>query len=248
MKKMYKYITIIICCLIIGVTIGYVYSEIRKKRSANISSNEGNVPISNSLNNTNNASLIYSSKSMAPFSSPIVIYNSHGDEEYSSGMNVTDLGSLINDKLNKEGLKSSFIKFDPPIEYAKAYEVTRDVITKNVKDYSDTMLLDIHRDVASASSLDTKKIMFVLVKESPRYEANKKFANLVLKEIENSSSNDIKASIVEYNKGVLHFNQDLSNHSLLIEIGNDKSSHSDIEKCTVSLVSALKNIHSVSLN
>ncbi|WMJ79133.1 stage II sporulation protein P [Clostridium sp. MB40-C1] len=49
--------------------------------------------------------------------------------------------------------------------------------------------------------------------------------------------------IFEYKKGNLYFNQDLSNHSLLIEIGNDKSSDDDIEKCTNALVSALKAIY-----
>lgn len=182
-------------------------------------------------------------KATVPFSSDIVIYNSHADESYSSGMKVTDVSTSINDKLVKEGLKSRFIKCEPPVEYIKSYQATRDEITKNIKNYTNTVLLDIHRDVVETNNSDTKEIMFVLAKESPYYESNKKFANFLLKEIEKASSNEIKVSIFEYNKGILYFNQDLSNHSLLIEMGNDKSSDSDIEKCTNALVSALKTIN-----
>ena len=44
-----------------------------------------------------------------------------------------------------------------------------------------------------------------------------------------------------YTNGISYFNQDLSNNSVLIEIGNNMSSDSDIEDCVNALVSALKN-------
>lgn len=243
MKTVYKYIAIGTVSLILGTGIGYTYSENRKQDVSEIPNNQTISSISDSVNTLNNTSSNYDSKSIVPFSSDIVIYNSHADENYASGMNVTDVGSQINDKLVKEGLKSSFIKFAPPTEYKKAYQSTRDVITKNVKDCNNTVLLDIHRDLADKNNLNTKRIIIELTKESPNYESNRKFASLLVKEIIKASSNEIAPIISsEYKKGTLYFNQDLSKHSLLIEIGNDKSSDSDIEKCTNALVSALKNI------
>lgn len=241
MKNVYKYITIGTVFVVLCGGIGYTYSQIRKKETSKVLNTESNISSNNVINNNSNISSNYNLKSITPFSSDIVIYNSHADETYSSGMNVADVGCIINNKLVKEGLKSSFIKFDPPTEYTKAYQYTRDVITKNVKAYGNTVLLDIHRDIASSTNPDTKKMQIILAKESPNYESNKKFADLLLKEIAKASSNEINPVIGEYKKGTLHFNQDLSHHALVIDIGNEKSSDSDIEKCINALVSALKN-------
>jgi len=51
-------------------------------------------------------------------------------------MRVTDVGATLNDKLVKEGFNSHFIKIDPPKDYNKSYQNTRDIITKSVKGYS----------------------------------------------------------------------------------------------------------------
>lgn len=82
---------------------------------------------------------------IVPFLADIVIYNSHPDEAYPSGMKVTDVGALISDKLVKEGFNSHFVKVNPPKNYANSYYATRDMITKNVKQYSNTILLHTSR-------------------------------------------------------------------------------------------------------
>lgn len=203
----------------------------------------------NIVNNTSNESLSTiiknlpsdSTNSIAAISSDIVIYNSHPDEEYPSGIKVTDIGALINDKLVKEGLKSSFLKCEAPIDYNKSYENTRKLLTENVKDYSDTILLDIHRDEVSGDiTSDTRKILLTITKNNPYYEGSKKFAEYLSKNITNS--NEVKTEIRSYEHGKLAFNQDLSKDSLLIELGNSMSSDSDIEACVNELVSALKDI------
>ena len=183
---------------------------------------------------------------VTPITSDIVIYNSHADEDYPSGMKVTEVGALLNDKLIKEGFNSRFIKCDPPTEYSKSYETTRDLIIKNVKEYSNTILLDIHRDIATSTNSDMRKILFALTRNNPRYEANKKFVDSLLETIKNS--NQIKSDIFFYDNGISYFNQDLSNNSVLIDIGNSMSSDTDIEECVNELVSALKNVRKVSSN
>ena len=183
---------------------------------------------------------------IVPFSADIVIYNSHPEETYSSGMKVTDAGELLNNKLIKEGFNSHFIKIDSNTDYNKSFQITRDIITKNVKTYSDTILLDIHRDLTIKNKSDTKKMLFTVTKLNPRYKANKRFVDSLIGNIKNS--NVIETGIYLYQYGISYYNQDLSNNSALIELGNNMSSNSDIEACVNALVSALKSTQKVSSN
>ncbi|MBW9149138.1 stage II sporulation protein P [Clostridium sp. CM028] len=201
--------------------------------------------------NTASAAIIKKSTSdntdsIVPFSADIVIYNSHADEAYPSGMKVSDVGALLSNKLVKEGFNSHFVKSDPQADYNKSYQTTRDLITKYVKHYSNTILLDIHSNVIENEKSDTRKMLFVLAKSSPHYKANKKFVDSLLGNIKNSK--DVKSEINFYQFGVSYFNQDLSNNSTLVEFGNNISSDSDIETCVNALVSALKNTQKVSSN
>ncbi|MBU3146063.1 M56 family metallopeptidase [Clostridium sp. CF012] len=211
-------------------------------------------PSKRTENNTSNASVETimknsssdSSNPIVPFSSKIVIYNSHPDEAYPSGMRVADIGSLLNDKLIKEGFNSQFIKIAPSTDYNKSYQTSRDLITKNVDSYSNAILLDIHRDVTEKDKSNVRKMMFVLTESSPHYETNKKFADSLMVNLKNA--NGIESGTYLYNFGISYFNQDLSNNSALVELGNTMSSDSDIEVCVNALVSALKSTQRVPSN
>lgn len=183
---------------------------------------------------------IDNTNSTSPFSSNIVVYNSHPDENYecASNVKVTDVGALINDKLIKNGLNSRFINCALPKDYLKSYQNSREVITRNVKNYRNTILLDVHRD--SGKKIGSNTIIFVLTRKSPYYEKNLKFVNSIADYIKHSSN--VKTSIYYYDYGILYYNQDLSNKSVLVEIGNDWSNDKDIENCVNAFVSALKNI------
>lgn len=178
--------------------------------------------------------------STSPFSSDIVVYNSHPDENYESASNVkvTDVGALINDKLVKNGLNSRFINCAPPKDYCKSYQNSREVIIKNVKNYQNTILLDVHRDLVVKIG-STNTINFVLTRKSPYYEKNLKFVTSLVSYIKHSSN--LKTAIYYYDYGISYYNQDLSNKSVLVEIGNEYSNDKDIENCVDTFVSALKN-------
>lgn len=176
----------------------------------------------------------------------IVIYNSHADEAYPSGKNVTDVAALINERLIKEGLKSNFIKCNKPAEYIKSFSNSRSIITSSIKNYSSAILLDIHRNLSENNKEGTKKITFDLAKNNPHYSINKEFIDHLIQNIQNS--NEVKADIFLYTNGIYCFNQDLSDNSALIEIGNDASSDRDIEECINALVSALRDTEKVSKN
>ncbi|MBU3190126.1 stage II sporulation protein P [Clostridium bowmanii] len=211
------------------------------------------VPSKITVNSTPNAATTTIKKSsnanikpIVPFSSDIVIYNSHADEGYPSGMKVTDVGALLNDKLVKEGFNSHFIKIDPSTEYNKSYQTSRDLIIKNVKSYSNTILLDIHREITEKDKSNARKILFVLTEKSPHYKTNKKLVDSLMANIK--TTNGIESDIYLYTFGISYYNQDLSNNSALIEVGNDKSSDSDIQASINALVSALKSTQKSSPN
>ena len=121
------------------------------------------------------------------------------------------------------------------------------MITKNVKQYSNTILLDIHRDgIPIKSKSNTKIIEFAVTQKNPRYKANKRFVDSLIGNIK--GSNVVETKIWLYQYGISFYNQDLSNNSALIEIGNNTSSDSDIEACVNELVSALKTTQRGSSN
>ena len=228
----------------LGTTLGYTFSNFRKKPNLE-NSNVYNSTTMKSSSSPISLVNTMDTKPIMPFSADVVIYNSHSSEDYLCGTKITEVGALINAKLMKEGLNSSFIKCTP-VEDVKAYQSTRKLITQNVKAYANTILLDIHRDVTTVANSNTKQIIFTLAKKNPHYEENIKFVNKLLENVE--KENGIKAKIFYYNTGVDYFNQDLSNNSVLIEIGNNMSSNSDIEACTSALASDIKNTYKASSN
>ncbi|WP_368488789.1 stage II sporulation protein P [Clostridium sp. BJN0013] len=235
MKNIYKSVVVVVALLTLTAG-GYTYSKYQNKLTVNKAVTSSTVP-----NNTKTSSNSYTENSIVPFSSDIVIYNSHPDETYLSGKNVTDVGALINDELTKLGLNSSFIKVTAPKEYTKSYENTRNIIKENVKNYANTTLLDVSRDTVDSGTSDTKKIKLILTQASPRYEENKKFANQLLEQLK--KANGVTSEIVEFNIDTLSYlNEDLSNNTVLIEIGNDNSSDSDIQQGVNVLAASLKNI------
>lgn len=250
MKTIYKNIIIAITFMAIGTTLGYTYSNMRKQPASTSLGSKSNLEakLTDTSNNTSNAALLDimkyvpadNSNSVLPISSDVVIYNSHPEENYQSGIKVTDVSTLINYSLINEGLKSSFIVNNSNTGYANSYRVTHDLITKNITDYNNTILLDIHRNCTGNVKSDTKKIILVLAKDNPHFDANNKFAKQLVKEI--SKSHNITASIYYYNHSRQYFNQDLSNNSVLVQLGLDKSSDDDIKQCIDALVPALKNM------
>ncbi|WP_291648318.1 stage II sporulation protein P [Clostridium sp.] len=251
MKKIHKNIIITVIFLTVCASLGYVY--LRKQNTLSDSNKIDNLKITKSSDSNNNESslslldtikniTIDNSSSTIPFSSDIVIYNSHPDEQYESGVKVTDLGALINHKFNNEGLNSSFISSQSSIEYINSYKISNESITKNVSEYENAILLDIHRSNSDSFESDPEIITFVLAKDNSHFEENNKFAEQLVNEI--SKSDKVKASIYYYDVTAEHLkrNQELSNNSLLVEIGTDKSDDGYIQECVDVLVSSLKNI------
>lgn len=256
MKKIYKNIIVSIIFLAIFTTLGYVYSYLRKENTLSKHNKTGNSELTRStyiINNSSNTTLlddikdisIDNSNSNFPDLSDIVIYNSHPNEGYEFGIKVTDLGSLINYRLNSEGLKSSFISSNTNIDYLNSYKISNESITKNMSIYENKILLDVHISNSDSFESDSEMITFVLGKDNPHFEENNKFTEQLVNEI--SKSNKVKTSIYYYDttSEYLKRNQELSTNSVLVEIGTDKSDDNYIQECVDVIVRSLKNIKNI---
>ncbi|GAA0730671.1 hypothetical protein GCM10008905_32240 [Clostridium malenominatum] len=207
-----------LCC----TALGFSYSELKKKTAP--SNDAVNLSVEDKVSQT-----------------PIVIYNTHVDEEYNFGKNVIDVGKIISNNLKKEGLNSNFIEVSPPSSYLESYPNSRETIKNKASNYDKSVLLDIHRQVSNDSKTNNRSILLVLSKNSPNYESNKSFADSLMKEI--NEIGKVKADIYLFNKGINYFNQDLAKNSLIVEIGSEKSTAEDVNACISTLVSALKKVN-----
>lgn len=238
MKNIRKNIIIALTLLILCSSSSYAYLHYMQ---ANKKQGDINADINKQVNNNENLSANKIIKQTARISSDIVIYNTHFDEDYPSGLKVSDVGSLINDQLVKGGVNSSFVESNSKMDYKNAYKVSRNTITSNVEGYSNAVLLDVHRDISGSPESNPSKIMLVISKNNPDYEKNKEFADLLLREIEKTKLVEVDAYLHDRSP-TFHLNQDLSGKSVLINVGNDKSSDDDIKECINAIAAALKNI------
>lgn len=245
MKNTYKNIAIAITFLLLGSTVGYTYSgKSQKQMNKNIPIEKVKNTVDYDVNTIRKISNEIIPE-VEPFSSNIVIYNSHPFEAYMCGTAVTDISASISNKLKKDSVQNEFLRVAPAADYFKSYESSRNLIISKVKGYDKTILLDIHRNSSDTSQSDTKTILLVLDKGNPHYDENKKFADQLLKTIKESNKVKVDYELYEMQSGF--FNQDLSSKSVMIEVGNEKSSDNEINECIDEIVSALVFIQNNSI-
>ena len=178
----------------------------------------------------------------------IYIYNTHQTEAYQARAlsdyniepNVLMASYLLREKLNDLGIptivetqKINDILKNNNWAYSKSYEASRQLITAAQKQYPTIKyLIDLHRDSSNKKATTTTidgqnyaKVLFVVGKEHSEYEKNLNLAtsiNEMLKEVNPSLSRGIYLKEGPGVNGI--YNQDLSNNSLLIELGGQYNS------------------------
>jgi stage II sporulation protein P len=165
----------------------------------------------------------------------VIIYNSHPFEKYDCGVNVKEISQLLCNRLNVDKLSAIYIDNNDN-EARTAYEDSRKLITNTNLNYNKSILLDIHLGGVSADFKDG--ITLCIGKKNKNYEANKKFADSILEEIKKSSYNTT-AQILINETGT--YNQDLSDNSLLIIVGNKYTPQNIINKDIEALADSLNN-------
>ena len=168
----------------------------------------------------------------------IFIYHTHTMEHYAESeegqtenkdVNVVGVGEILTKEL-EEGYGISVVhdktNYTLP-DYPTAYDRSRDGLKKYLSEFGDFKLtIDLHRDGVDNKELVTTnlngqslaKFLFVTSENVPTYEVNKK----TIDELYNIGKNLFQELIKEtrpFEYGINGFNQDLTENSMLLEIG-----------------------------
>lgn len=170
--------------------------------------------------------------------SKVLIYNSHAGETYSDNSSIIDTAKLLNKNLNKSGMDSEFIECDPTVEYNASYYKSEELIKANSDDYTERILLDIHRDARENSEFP-EMITIPLSESASNFEGNLKLAQALCNELNN---NGVKARIEQYKNGINHYNQNLGINGLTIDVGTDSINAEQSNYLITELGEALKSV------
>ena len=154
-----------------------------------------------------------------------VIYNSHSDEEYKDGYSVIDAGKALSDKLNKLNINSIFLKCEQPENYTKSFSNAENTIKENVENYSDNVLIDIHRGESNEENVDKSDVEILLSEKCENYIENLSLANALNNQLNNKG---IKTKIVQYKEGINNFNLHLSKRSIVLNVGDETMSIDEV--------------------
>lgn len=170
------------------------------------------------------------------------IYHSHGAESYvpsdgtdsiDQGGGIIDVGGTLAESLEKKGIETEHETETHVPHDAGAYQRSRRTAEKLLTEKDADLLLDVHRDAVPAENYEEEingeevtQIMLVVGAENQNFEANMQLAR-DLKEIADQKYPGLI-------KGILaapgSYNQDLSSHAILIEVGAHENSKEEAQK------------------
>ncbi|MGL5153170.1 MAG: M56 family metallopeptidase [Clostridium sp.] len=169
----------------------------------------------------------------------VIIYNSHYSEKYSDETTVVHGAKILEKSLNNRGINAKYrTVFEG--EYVGSYERGSESIKNGVEDYEHSLLIDVHRDVKNDGTLDGRRAIRVVLSEtSPRYEENKRVALGLIEELK---KHNVVVGVYSYKNPKVDFNLDISDKSIVVEVGNVNSTREDIEYCMNVLSEGILNV------
>lgn len=171
----------------------------------------------------------------------VLIYHTHTSEAFGGGStdsgdtntNVVGVGEALKKELEEEyGISVIHDTTDHSQSYNGCYNRSRETVSRYLEKYGDfKLIIDLHRDsvdnknavTGNINGMNVAKIMFVTTKNSSRYAKNQAVTEGLYNKA-NEIFPGITRSIYTYNSGMLAFNQDLSDNSVLIEVGSNVNS------------------------
>ena len=186
----------------------------------------------------------------------VLIYHSHATESYLATdkdttkntfntnltKNVCAVGDVITKDL-EENYGISVIHdetYHNVGDYNSSYQKSRITLDKYLKAYGDfDLIIDLHRDgvplnhkneKTKINGEDVAKIMFVMTRTNPRYAKQKKLVTSMI-----GISNKLFPGLVDtrqvylYNRGISFYSQDRSDNAMLIEVGNNNNTITEVK-------------------
>lgn len=174
-------------------------------------------------------------------------YSDNGLSEYHIKPNVKMMDYILKDYLEEYGIYS-YVEDESVTDilnrngwaYRYSYEASKTFIPERIKEYPELkLIIDLHRDSSSLDKTllysDKKyaRILFVVGGEHDNYQVNYQLAKELSDLLNNKVSNISRGVLVKKGEGVNGiYNQNLSNYSVLIELGGQ---YNELEELNNSL-------------
>lgn len=179
----------------------------------------------------------------------VFIYSTHPNEQFADGKTILEASHLLQTKLNELGIMTivsersvdDYLK-NNNLDFNDSYQATRQFLKDALNEYDSLeLIIDLHRDgttkqvsTANIDEINYAKIMFVMDKRYPNIEFAKKLNTII------SSKKNITRGI--YDKRNYHFNQDLNDKVILIEMGGNQNTFDEVELSTAILADSIKEL------
>ena len=172
----------------------------------------------------------------------ILIYHTHTLEEYSDGTTVVDAGNDLAEKLNDLGFEVDNVVDNFSVDYNNAYASSRNYLS-NIDLTQYKLVIDLHRDAAGSKIIrqledgDYTVVKFVFSTSNKNYTEQQNLANKI-----SANLQDIYDEDFTYEKGILNFNQDLSNNIVLIENGFNTNTINEVKNSNTKIANAILQV------
>ena len=172
----------------------------------------------------------------------ILIYHTHTLEEYADGTTVVDAGNDLAEKLNDLGFEVDNVVDNFSVDYNNAYASSRNYLS-NIDLTQYKLVIDFHRDAAGSKIIrqledgDCTVVKFVFSTSNKNYHEQQNLANKI-----SANLQDIYDEDFIYDKGILNFNQDLSNNIVLIENGFNTNTIDEVKNSNTKIANAILQV------
>ena len=172
----------------------------------------------------------------------ILIYHTHTLEEYADGTTVVDAGNDLAEKLNDLGFEVDNVVDNFSVDYNNAYASSRNYLS-NIDLTQYKLVIDLHRDAAGSKIIrqledgDYTVVKFVFSTSNKNYNEQQNLANKI-----SANLQDIYDEDFTYDKGILNFNQDLSNNIVLIENGFNTNTIDEVKNSNTKIANAILQV------
>lgn len=172
----------------------------------------------------------------------ILIYHTHTLEEYADGTTVVDAGNDLAEKLNDLGFEVDNVVDNFSVDYNNAYASSRNYLS-NIDLTQYKLVIDLHRDAAGSKIIrqledgDYTVVKFVFSTSNKNYSEQQNLANKI-----SANLQDIYDEDFTYDKGILNFNQDLSNNIVLIENGFNTNTINEVKNSNTKIANAILQV------
>ena len=172
----------------------------------------------------------------------ILIYHTHTLEEYADGTTVVDAGNDLAEKLNNLGFEVDNVVDNFSVDYNNAYASSRNYLS-NIDLTQYKLVIDLHRDAAGSKIIrqledgDYTVVKFVFSTSNNNYPEQQNLANKI-----SANLQDIYDEDFIYDKGILHFNQDLSSNIVLIENGFNTNTIDEVKNSNTKIANAILQV------